>query len=72
MKIEILRFGDKGLVKSMRYIEICEKKLRKRDRNDLRAKKGENKTEDRNRGLKQSKQNRGPKQRIRTRETEFL
>lgn len=29
MKIEIMKFGDKGLGKSMRYIEICEKKKMK-------------------------------------------
>lgn len=63
MKIEIMRFGDKGLVKSMRFIEICEIKRRKRDRNDLRAKNDEIKTEDQNRGLEQ---NRGTKQRNKT------
>ncbi|WZZ84568.1 hypothetical protein YC2023_113147 [Brassica napus] len=67
MKIEIMRFGDKGLVKSMRYIEICVKKRRKRDRNELPAKNGEknrDETEDENRGLEQNRdktedQNRG-------------
>lgn len=46
MKIEIMRFGDKGLVKLMRFIEICEIKRWKRDCNDLWVKNDEIKIED--------------------------